>query len=126
MQRPNQGLWVLLVVLLPVAVAVSAPQTDPTSVYAQRVHATLTQIAAQTVMAEPRLLQAGSFWLTCRIGSRGEVQKVQVLSRHRIPGITETFATALKSTKFPPIPKDVIKQRGENFLDVKTHFGIDE
>ena len=115
-----------MVVLLPAAVAVATPQTDPTAVYAQRVHATLTQIAAQTVMAQPRLLQAGSFWLTCRIGSRGEVQKVQVLSRHRIPGITEAFAAALKSAKFPPIPKDVITQRGENFVDVKTHFGIDE
>ncbi len=99
------GLAVALVVLLPVAVAFSAPQTDPTAVYAQRVHATLTQIAAQTVMAQPWLLQAGSFWLTCRIGSRGEVQKVQVLSRHRIPGITETFTATLKSAKFSTDPQ---------------------
>ena len=120
------GLAIVMIALLPVAAAFSASQTDPTAIYAQRVHATLTQVAAQTVMAQPRLLQAGSFWLTCRIGSRGEVQKVQVLSRHRIPGITETFAAALKSATFPPIPRDVIKQRGENFIDVKTHFGIDE
>ena len=120
------GLAVVIASLLPLPVAVSAPQTDPTAVYAERVHATLTQVAAQTVMAQPRLLQAGSFWLSCRIGSHGEVQKVHVLSRHRVPGITEAFAAALKSAKFPPIPKDVIKQRGENFIDVKTHFGIDE
>jgi hypothetical protein len=120
------GLAVVMMALLPVAADVSATQTDPTAVYAQRVQATLTQVATQTVMAQPGLLQAGSFWITCRIGSRGEVQRVQVLSRHRIPGITEAFAAALKSAKFPPIPKAVIKQRGENFLDVKTHFGIDE
>jgi len=99
------GLAVVLVVLLPVAVAVSVPQTDPTAVYAQRVHATLTQIAAQTVMAQPRLLQAGSFWLTCRIGSRGEVQKVQVLSRHRVPGITEAFAASAEVSEVSADPK---------------------
>ena len=102
-----------------------ASRNDPTAVYAQQVQATLTQMAIQAVQRQPQLLQGGSVWLTCRISARGDVQKVDVVSRHRLPGITEAFAAALKSAKFPPIPKDVIRQRGENFLDVKTHIGID-
>ena len=103
-----------------------APQNDPTAAYAQQVQATLTQMAIDAIRAQPRLLQAGSVWLTCRIGPRGNVQKVDVVSRHRVAGITEAFAAALKSAKFPPIPKAVVKQRGEDFLDVKTHIGVDE
>jgi hypothetical protein len=103
----------------------AAPRNDPTAAYAQQVQATLTQMALQAIQRQPQLLQGGSVWLTCRIGPRGDVQKVDVVSRHRVPGITEAFAAALKSAKFPPIPKDVIKQRGENFLDVKTSIGID-
>ena len=103
----------------------AASRNDPTAVYAQQVQATLTQMAIQAVQRQPQLLQGGSVWLTCRISARGDVQKVDVVSRHRLPGITEAFAAALKSAKFPPIPKDVIKQRGDNFLDVKTHIGID-
>jgi hypothetical protein len=112
--------------MLASVVLAAAAQNDPTAAYAQRVQATLTEMARQTIIARPQLLKAGNFWLTCRIGPRGSVQKVEVVSRHRVPGITETFAAALKSAKFPPIPKDVIKQRGENFLDVKTRIGIDE
>jgi len=108
------------------SVLLAASQNDPTAAYAQRVQATLTETARQTIITHPQFLKAGNFWLTCRIGPRGNVQKVEVLSRHRVAGITETFAAALKSAKFPPIPKDVIKQRGENFLDVKTRIGIDE
>ena len=103
----------------------AASRSDPTAAYAQQVQATLTQMALQAIQRQPQLLQGGSVWLTCRIGPRGDVQKVDVVSRHRVPGITEGFATALKSAKFPPIPRDVIKQHGENFLDVKTHIGID-
>ena len=103
----------------------SAPQNDPTAAYAQRVQVTLTQMAMQAIQLHPQLLQGGSVSPTCRIRPRGDVQKVDVVSRHRVPGITEGFAAALKSAKFPPIPKEVIKQRGENFLDVKTHIGID-
>jgi hypothetical protein len=101
------------------------PGNDPTAVYGRQVDATLTQMALQAIQSNPQLLQGGSVWLTCRIGPRGDVQKVDVVSRHRVPGITEGFAAALKSAKFPPIPKDVIKQRGENFLDVKTSIRID-
>lgn len=115
----------LFALLLPSSVVAASPRNDPTAVYAQQVQATLTQMAIQAIQAQPQLLQGGSVWLTCRIGARGNVQKVDVVSRHRVPGITEGFAAALKSAKFPPIPKDVIKQRGENFLDVKTHIGID-
>jgi len=103
----------------------AASRNDPTADYAQQVQATLTQMSIQAIQRQPQLLQGGSVWLTCRIGPRGDVQKVDVVSRHRVPGITEGFAAALKSAKFQPIPKDVIKQRGENFLDVKTHIGID-
>ena len=103
----------------------AASRSDPTAAYAQQVQVTLTQMALQAIQRQPQLLQGGSVWLTCRISARGDVQKVDVVSRHRVPGITESFAAALKSAKFPPIPKDVIKQRGENFLDVKTHIGID-
>jgi hypothetical protein len=103
----------------------AASRNDPTAAYAQQVQATLTQMAIQAIQRQPQLLQGGSVWLTCRIGPRGDVQKIDVVSRHRVPGITEAFAAALKSAKFPPIPKDVIKQRGDNFLDVKTHIGID-
>jgi hypothetical protein len=112
--------------LMLMSVVMAASHDDPTAAYAQRVQATLTDMARQTIITHPQLLKAGNFWLTCRIGPRGNVQKVEVLSRHRVAGITETFAAALKSAKFPPIPKDVIKQRGENFLDVKTRIGIDE
>jgi hypothetical protein len=98
---------------------------DPTAAYGQLVQATLTQMAIQAIQRQPQLLQGGSVWLTCRIGPRGDVQKVDVVSRHRVPGITEGFAAALKSAKFPPIPKEVIKQRGDNFLDVKTSIRID-
>jgi len=104
----------------------AAPPTDPTAAYAQQVQATLTQTAIRTLHRQPQLLQGGSVWLTCRMGPRGDVQKVDVVSRHRVPGITEAFAAALKAAKFPPIPKNVMRQRGENFLDVKTHIGIDE
>jgi hypothetical protein len=104
----------------------AAPQRDPTAAYAQRVQATLTQIAMQLIQSNPQLLQGGgSVWLTCRIGPSGNVQKVDLVSRHRVLGISEGFAAALKSAKFPPIPKEVMKQRGENFLDVKTRIGID-
>jgi hypothetical protein len=102
-----------------------APQNDPTAAYGQRVEGTLTQMAMEAIQSNPQLVRGGSVWLTCRIGPRGDVQKVDVVSRHRLPGITEGFAAALKSAKFPPIPKEVMKQRGENFLDVKTHIGID-
>jgi hypothetical protein len=118
--------WVAAVASLFLAsLAVAEPQNDPTAAYAQRVQATLVQMTIKTVKAQPQLLNAGHIWLTCRIGSRGDVQRVDVVSRHRVPGITEAFASALKSAKFPPIPKDVIKQRGEYFIDVTTHFGID-
>jgi hypothetical protein len=103
----------------------AASRNDPTAVYAQDVQATLTQMALQAIQRQPQLLQGGSVWLTCRIGPRGNVQKVDVVSRHRVPGISEGFAAALKSAKFPPIPKEVIKQRGDNFLDVKTSIRID-
>lgn len=116
---------VLLTSLLFSSVVPAAPQNDPTAAYAQRVQATLTQLAMQAIQSSPQLLQGGSVWLTCRIGPRGDVQKVDVVSRHPVPGITEGFAAALKSVKFPVIPKEVIKQRGENFLDVKTQIGID-
>ncbi len=115
----------VLIAFLLASVVLAAPQSDPTAPYALQVQATLTQMTIQAIRAQPQLLQGGSVWLTCRIGPRGDVQKIDVVSRHRVPGITEGFAAALKSAKFPPLPKDVIKQRGENFLDVKTHIGID-
>ena len=112
--------------LLLASVAVAAQRNDPTAAYAQQVQATLTQMAIHAIQRQPQLLQGGSVWLTCRIGPRGDVQKVDVVSRHRVPGIAEAFAAALKSARFPPIPKDVMKERGHNFLDVKTHIGIDQ
>jgi hypothetical protein len=105
---------------------VAAPQRDPTPAYAQRVQATLTDMAKRTLQGRPELLKAGSLWLTCRIGLRGNVLKVSVLSRHPVPAITETFTAALKSAKFPPIPRAVIEYRGDNFIDVTTHIAIDE
>ena len=118
-------LLLILFSLLFCSLALAAPQYDPTATYAQSVQATLTQMAIQAIQSNPQLLQGGSVWLTCRIGARGNVQKVDVVSRHRVAGITEGFAAALKAAKFPPIPKEVMKQRRENFLDVKTHVGID-
>jgi hypothetical protein len=118
-------LAILAYLLLLSSALIAAPRSDPTAAYAQQVQATLTRMAVQAVQAQPHLLQGGSVWLTCRIGPRGDVEKVDVVSRHRVPGITEGFAAALKSAKFPPIPKEVIKQRGENFLDVKTSIRID-
>ena len=115
----------IVLATLSVSSVSAASRNDPTAAYAQQVQATLTQMALQAIQRQPALLQGGSVWLTCRIGPRGDVQKVDVVSRHRVPGITEAFAAALKSAKFPPIPKDVIKQRGENFLDVKTSLRID-
>ncbi len=116
---------VLLTLLLVSSVLIAASGNDPTAAYAQQVDVALTQMAIQAIQTHPQLLQGGSVWLTCRIGPRGDVLKVDVVSRHRVPGITEGFAAALKSAKFPPIPKEVIKQRGENFLDVKTSIRID-
>jgi hypothetical protein len=70
----------------------AAPQRDPTAAYAQRVQATLTQIAMQLIQSNPQLLQGGgSVWLTCRIGPSGNVQKVDLVSRHRVLGISEGF-----------------------------------
>jgi hypothetical protein len=115
----------ILLALVCVSPGVRGSGNDPTAIYGRLVDATLTQMALQAIQSNPQLLQGGSVWLTCRIGPRGDVQKVDVVSRHRVPGITEGFAAALKSAKFPPIPKDVIKQRGENFLDVKTSIRID-
>ncbi|HEY6154905.1 MAG TPA: hypothetical protein VIW07_14295 [Candidatus Udaeobacter sp.] len=111
------------VFLAPVLLA--ARQNDPTAAYAQRVQATLVQMTIQTIKAQPQLLKAGHLWLTCRIGRRGEVQSVKVASRHPVRGITEAFSTALKAAKFPPIPKEVMIQRGDDFIDVTTDFGID-
>ena len=108
-----------------ISVLLAAPANDPTAAYAQRVQATLTQMAMHAIQTNPRLLQGGTVWLKCRIGQRGDVQKVDVVSRHRVPAVTEGFEAALKSAKFPPIPKDVIRQRGENFIDVTTSIGID-
>lgn len=117
---------ILAVSLMCASLAFAAPQSAATAAYAQRVQGTLTQMAMQTIMAHPELLRAGSVWLTCRIGPRGNVLKVDVISRHRVPGVTETFVAALKSAKFPPIPKEVQKEQGQNWLEVKTNVGIDQ
>jgi hypothetical protein len=104
----------------------AASRNDPTAAYAQQVQADThangdsgNSAAASASPGRQRLAHVPHWSMRRRAEGRCR------LASSSPPGVTEAFAAALKSAKFPLIPKDVIKQRGENFLDVKTHIGID-
>ncbi len=59
----------------------------------------------------------------CRINARGQVESVTVLSRRPNRFVENTTGRVLRTTKFPPIPKEVMAELGKNWLEVTFDFG---
>lgn len=67
---------------------------------------------------------AGTVKLIYRVRANGDVESVKIISRAN-HFVTDTCVQTIKSAKLPPIPKSVIKEQGNEWVDVHTDISID-
>jgi TonB family protein len=68
------------------------------------------------------VLHDGSVQLEFRVLAQGKVENVRIISYYPNTVVTEACVRAVKAAKLPPIPSDVLKEQGRNWLDVSTEI----
>ncbi len=92
--------------------------------YQNRLNSIVIQLVAPQLTKRFDLLRgAGTLKLTYRVRASGEVESVKITARANW-FVTDTCVRTIKSAKFPPIPKGVIKEQGHAWVDVDTEIAL--
>lgn len=112
----------LCVYLLPARIAFAA--NGPESVkYFGRAWQIVLALAAPKLRGNfEGIAPSGPVKLTYRVRASGALASVRVTSGNPNSFMAQTFVNAIRSAKFPPIPKAVLKEQGKNWIDIDTSF----
>jgi hypothetical protein len=91
---------------------------------AARYHAQITKLASHAIESEllkhPEHLKGVSIKLRYIIDPGGHVYNVTVVSIQSDPWVEKTAVKALRATKFPPIPRDVLQEVRMDYLEAEA------
>jgi hypothetical protein len=96
----------------------ATPAGPATTAYYRQLETIIVQRATKKLATKFDLLQGfGAVTLTYRVRADGTVQRVMILSGPRRGFVVETFVETIRSMRFPPIPKVVLKELGTEYAD---------
>jgi hypothetical protein len=88
-----------------------------TQAYLQRLADHVCQLSSSKLNWRFADLHYSPVRFTFRVRANGEVESVRLMSGRKDSLIAEVLLPAIKFTKFPPIPKSVLKEQHKNWLD---------
>jgi hypothetical protein len=117
----------LLFAFLPLAVCARAgtPIGPATTAYYQRLESIIEQCTIPLLARHPdRLREVGTVALTYRVRPNGSVERVKILSGPTRGFVVETYLTCIRTAKFPPIPKAVLRELGTSHADPEASLSF--
>jgi TonB family protein len=113
----------LCVYLFPARIAPAA-NGPATVTYFDRATQIVLQLALPKIPGHfDAVTRSGPVKLTYRVRASGALESVRVTSGNPNSFVAQTFVNAIRSAKFPPIPKAVLKEQGKNWIDIDATFG---
>jgi TonB family protein len=99
---------------------------SPTLVYQQQ----LTEIIIKNVVPElakyPQKLDKGTVKLTIEVDSTGKVTGLEVISSSANQLVEQICGQVIRSIRFPRVPRSVLVDLGQDFVQMRTEINIGE
>ncbi|SRR6266542_1728994 len=105
-------------------IAQSAARQPALMAYTKKVMSTIGPLWYRAVDTNRDNLAVGTARFTFRITPRGRVENLRLVSNTSNQFLVEVSARAIKEAKLPAIPKAVLKEAGQNWIDLNLPFKI--
>jgi TonB family protein len=105
--------------LLALSFAYADVRQPATEAYQAQTQMMIVQLAAPKFLGHlDAMRDSGPVKLTYRVRASGSVESVRIIAGNPRSFVVQTFVSTIRSAKFPPIPKAVLKEQGKSYLDV--------
>ncbi len=93
--------------------------------YQSQINTIVLQAVIPELAKHFNLLRGGSVKFSFRLDRQGRLSRLRVTSSTTNRFVEQTTIRMIRATKFPPIPKKVIAEQRQDFVDVDSEINLD-